>query len=244
MEQVKSTCQNQANLTCDVRDQMNTLQTNVRNDIKDVLEKVSKIEVNQNQIQAQVKAFGKVAEESKAMAMENRQMIENFAKQNKLDNVMEIQGVSEGDFAKYKDLNLLAINIFQTFAIIVDASDIGKVTVKSYSFKRSDGTEIKGKKLIVPFNDFELKKKVMRQKAQSKDHKNIYFNIALTPYNGYLWRKTRAIIKNKGLKCHFGDGLVRVKKLDGSLFSICGNNELEVLSNYVQNLPTSSQAPQ
>ncbi|KAG5666481.1 hypothetical protein PVAND_014508 [Polypedilum vanderplanki] len=193
--------------------------------LKDTSERISNVEATAN--------AGLV------MAQQNRLQMANMIKQNKLENVMEISGISENKIHSSSNLKQLAIDTISSFAIPINSDDICKVTKKEIEFTRKSGQNIKETRLCVHFYELNKKVTIMQQKNKIKEHRDIYFNIALTHTNNYLLRRAKYITKGNNLRTGFYDCVVRVKKADGKDIPIYCENDLDELSKYVQSIQSN-----
>jgi hypothetical protein len=211
--------------------------TGIHKQIKTMDSNVAKIESNLKETNARMERVEETANEGVRMATQNRKLLGNMIKQGKLENLMEISGIPSEDFAKHSGPKEVAISVFRSLQIQVDPDDIRRAIRKDITIKKPNGDNRKVPILIVTFSDFEKKAQVMAKKKNLGPSSKIYFNLALTPLNGFLTRRAKAITKGKNLHVHFGDEAVRVKKADGSDFIIHDEADLKALQTYVDSLP-------
>jgi hypothetical protein len=208
--------------------------------LTDIHNQITNVETNLEETNSRMERVEKTANDGLLMATQNRKTFSNMLKQGKLDNLIEITGIPQAEFSKYSSHKELAMAIIRSFSIQVDASDIQKAVKKEIEIKRKNAASHKVPIVIVTFSDFDKKLQVMQQKRKSTDPRNIYFNIALTPLNGFLMRRAKAITKGKNLRVYFGDESVRVKTADGTDMLIQDEKDLKPLQLYIDSLPLPS----
>lgn len=153
---------------------------------------------------------------------------------------MEISGINHEIIEKSKNIQELALKTFESQGIMIEASDIARVSKRIFNIKQKNDSEYKKGILNVVFKSFEKKIEVMKQKRQTqkKDDK-IFFQIALTPYNRHFMLQAKDITRGK-LKVYFGKGCVRVVKHDKTEIIIDDPGKLEDLKSYMLTEKTSN----
>ncbi|KAG5670002.1 hypothetical protein PVAND_000290 [Polypedilum vanderplanki] len=193
----------------------------MENNIADLANRVETIE--------KLKGHDAKAKERKIMA--------NMIKQNKIENVMEIVGVSHLALKNEQNPKQIALDTIKTLKIPIDEQDIVQALKKEIKFTDNSGKNHKETRILVTFNEMEKKIEVMKMKSRIKDSGNIFFNISLTPFNAFLLRKAKQMTKNHKLKVFFKDNGVKVVKLDGNDISLFHEDDLQLLQDYINSLP-------
>jgi vacuolar-type H+-ATPase subunit I/STV1 len=210
-------------ITINLRSELLTLKdeinVNLDKSLQNIDKKIDKVEMK--------------ADQGLKMAMENRKLCINIMKQTRLDCCMDISGLNFTE--ANNDLKKLALNTIRSFKIKIDDVDIKKVTSIEIKKPNANSTNI----LTVTFEDVETKMRVMREKNKIKETKGIFFNITLTPENGYYWRKAKFITKGTNLKPKFFDSAVHVQINEGSTMIIQNEENLKELQKLIDELPAN-----
>jgi exonuclease VII large subunit len=209
-----------------------------RNEISTLATKVEKMESSLKETNTRMMEIEQTANSGLEMAMQNRKIFGNMVRQSKLENQMEICGIPQADFDKHADVKQLAISVISSFHIQIHAEDIHNAVRKDIVIKKANGFSITKPILIVTFSDFSKKVQVLQKKKQLRDSRQIFFNVALSPLNGFLMRRARTITRGKNLRVHLWSESVCVKKVDGTDLIIYDERDLEEVQLYVDSLQT------
>lgn len=224
-------------------DKLDEVKTSIKYDMASMKEELNaNIDKCQQNIDKKIDLVEKKADQGLRIALESRKMCINMLKQARLDCCMDISGLKFAD--DNNDSKKLALNTIRSFNIRIEEADIKKVT--SFVIKKPNSST--NKILTVTFDDIETKLRVMREKSKIKDSKGVFFNITLTPENGYYLRKAKYITKGTTLKPKFFDGGVHVQTANGTDLIVQSEENLTELANMVeelsrdaaQNIPQSS----
>lgn len=210
---------------------LDEMSTNIGSDITNFKEEINqKIDVSLQNINNKIDQVEKKAEQSLQVAMDSQKLCVNFMKQARLENCMDISGLKFND--DNTDLKSVVVSTIRSFKIKIEENDIKKVTL----------TEIKKpiprKILTVIFDDVDTKLRVIREKSKIKENNGVFFNITLTPSNGYFMRKTKFLTKGTNLQTNFFDGAVHVKTPDGNSMTIQNEENLIQLKKLIDQQPT------
>ena len=163
-----------------------------------------------------------------------RQM--NDIEQTKLENHMEIVGVSKEEIIKNRKICDLAVAIISRFEKLNHSMIQG-------AFTRTISTDTTN--VVVIFKDPETKARVMKKKKEAKDT-SVYFNDRLTSLTRALYQKSRQAAKEKGAKrAIVMNGKVFIINNDDSRMKIRWFNDLDRIhqqhSTDVDNSSNNSQ---
>jgi hypothetical protein len=202
------------------------------NEIRYLNEKIVAIESNVSRIDKKVDAVTLLAEQ-------NRKLINNLC-QDKIDKCMEIDGIQRAVIEECQDLKKLALDTIASFKIEIAEVDINRVSKKIINYKDKDGNSNTKSILMVHFNEFDKKLKVMKEKRAVKENRKIYFNASLTATNRTLMKKAKNLISNKNLKIFFKNGKVHIEKRNKELMAIENDDDMLNLEQYVNSLNQST----
>ena len=218
---------------------LENMSINIGNDITNLKEEIQqKIDGSLQNINNKIDQAEKKAEQSLRIAMNCQKQCVNYMKQARLDCCMDISGLKFNN--ENTNLKSVVVNTIRSFKIKIEEDDIKKVT--STEIKKPTPSRI----LTVTFDDVETKLRVLREKNKIKDNNGVFFNITLTPSNGYLMRKAKYLTKGTNLKTNFFDGAVHVKITDGSFMLIQSEENLIELKKLIdeQTTRTNESSPQ
>lgn len=215
-------------------DKLDEVKASLKSDMATMKDELNaNIDKCQQNIDKKIDLVERKADQGLRVALENRKMCINMMKQARLDCCMDISGLKYTD--DRTDLKELALNTIKSFNIKIEEADIKKVT--SVAFKKPNtNTNTNTKILTVTFDDIDTKIRVMREKNKIKETKDIYFNITLTPENGYCFRKAKFITKGTTLKPKFYDGAVHVCAGEGIDMIIQNDENLMELKKIVEDM--------
>ena len=193
-----------------------------------------KIDGSLKNINDKIEQVEKKADQSLHMAIDSQKLCVNYMKQARLDCCMDISGLkyNEGDM----DLKSLVVNTIRSFKIKIEEKDIKKVI--SFEIKKTNS--ITNKIITVTFDDVDTKLRVLREKNKIKENNGIFFNVTLTPSNGYFMRKTKYLTKGTNIKPNFYDGAVHVKIPNGNTLIIQSEENLKELKKFIDEQPAMS----
>ena len=160
-----------------------------------------------------------------------RQM--NEIEQTKLENHMEIVGVSKEELTKNCKTQDLAVAIISRF------EKLNHLMIQG-AFTRTISTGTTN--IVVIFKDPETKAKVMKKKKEAKDT-SVYFNDRLTSLTRALYQKSRQVAKENGAKKAITmNGKVFIINSDDSRVKIRWFNDLDHFrQKLVTNVENSSE---
>ncbi|KAL7024635.1 hypothetical protein ACKWTF_013140 [Chironomus riparius] len=171
------------------------------------------------------------ADQGLRVAMQSQELCVNYMKQARLDRCMDISGLTFND---KMDLKSLAVKTIRSFKIKIDEAEIKKVNL----------VEIKKpvikKILTVTFDDADTKLRVLREKSKVQSHNGVFFNMTLTPSNGYYLRKAKYLLKGMNIKPNFYDGAVQVKFPTGNKLIIQSDENLKELKKFIDEQPAAT----
>lgn len=114
----------------------------------------------------------------------------NSLEQKYLNNLMEIKGVKDVDNLNAEECKNHVDKIMNEYKIKFNSNDIVSAYVKKINTKEKKSFCV----IMVKFSCEEIKISVMKQKAANrKQHEEIFFEHALTPYNRALFNKARSV---------------------------------------------------
>ena len=200
-------------------EEMNKIKSVFRNEMSSM-----KTEINNKIDLVEMKA-----DQGLRMAIDNRKLCINMIKQSRLECCMDISGLK---LQEGMDLKILVLNTIRSFNIKIDDADIRKVTL--YEIKKPNISS--SKILTVTFGDIDTKVRIMREKNKIKVNNGIFFNITLTPENGYFMRKAKYITKGTKVQPKFYDNAVVVKFDEKNTLIIQNEENLTDLKNAIDEL--------
>ncbi|KAG5685129.1 hypothetical protein PVAND_014324 [Polypedilum vanderplanki] len=195
--------------------------------------KIELIETNVADLNNRVEAVEKLKVQNGSI--KERKIMMNMIKQNKIENTMEIVGLSQTVLNSERNPKQLAIDTIRSFQIPIDEQDITKASKKEIEFTNSLGRKHKETRILVIFNEMKKKVEVMKMKSKIKDNNNIFFNISLTPTNAFIMRKAKQLTKGRNLKVFFKDNGVKVDRAPPPTSSSNTNKYHTSFANYKDN---------
>jgi len=240
MDKISEATKMQAQEFSSLRNDIATLRQDINNQIESIKHKVSNVESNIGNINSRIDGFdSKIVEIAETSILHGKEI--NRMMQEKLECHMEIVGLNHEIIEKNEDVMELAIKTIASQGIAIEKNDIARVSKKIFNIKRKDDKQYKKGILNVVFKDFDKKIQVMKQKRQSHTevNKNIYFHIALTPFNRHFMYQAKEITNGK-LKVYFGRGNVRVIKKDKAEIVIDDLCKLDDLKEYMLTINNSN----
>lgn len=132
----------------------------------------------------------------------------NNLKQEKLNSVMEISGVSSALLNAQSAADVFA-TLMTSFNISVPATSVTRIFSRDITID-----SLKKKLLVVEFHDYDAKLAVMIAKQNfEKDKKpSIYFNHALTPQNRSIYNKAKDVARELKRKVKVARGRIYICK--------------------------------
>lgn len=230
-----------------LKESMNKINKRIEEEISAINTNYSTVSTNvaaiKNDLQS-TKSKVETFETTTQIALNNvtkcQKYLENKMRQNRLENVMEIKGISPNDYSTHANMKELAIQIMKSFSINITAVDLTKAIAFDL-FQSKQPNSPKTKILQVTFKDFDKKIDVLKCKNQIQDARGIYFNAALTPLNRRLISEARKMCKNKNIKLRLKDGTWNAFLKDKK-FLLRDEDDLVELRIYLESIASSSQS--
>lgn len=163
----------------------------------------------------------------------------NMILQKELQNRIEISGLIVQQPTDQQGIISTAIQMFGSFNIQIAPVDIRFAAVKYIPI--SKGNKSLKPIVILEFTELSTKIRVLQEKRKVKDHRNIFFDYALTPANRSLMAKAKKIAKVKHLKVYLNANKIFVRKDASTVQAIECDADLEVINNWQVN--TNFPAP-
>ena len=217
-----------------IRDDIATMREDVTSQIRNMQNSVELVTKKVEDLSTKVTEIDGRVDDVAKMAWENKKMICLY-KQDKLEKVMEIDGINEQVFKNEKDCKKIVMEVMKLHEIEISPSEIEHAYTKEINMKRKINGSNKKKLLTVVFTNLNAKIRIMKAKRDSKKDTNIYFNQALTYMNRNLIYKAKSIV-GKQLKVYFARGCVRVQKKDESEIMVDDESKLKDVQEYVDQI--------
>lgn len=210
------------------KSEMHILKTDLTNTIE---EKIAPIKTDVCNVKSRLEVV-----EQKLMDNDRKnadiQKMFNIAKQEKLQNSMEIVGAEITPGLAKTTLKSEAIKIIKSFKIEVNNEDISHVSMLTFN----NGSTNSSSTLIVEFNKFDTKKKIMDEKKKIRNGTNkVYFNHRLTADNRKLMAKARKVAKDKNFRTYLHFSKIYIKKSDTQYMIITCDEDIEKAAAWESN---------
>lgn len=158
----------------------------------------------------------------------------NYLNQKELENKIDIIGAQWPESIEKERIKEEVLKVMIKYNIDLDISKIKTAYLKNIK-------QLNIKIMVVEFNDFETKLKVLKEKRQSKIRDGIFFDNSLTPMNGKLMSSARKIAKEKKFKVYLNYNRICVKKSNGNIKWIESEADLEIVSSWNPNSSPKTQ---
>lgn len=157
----------------------------------------------------------------------------NWMLQEKLVNKVEINGIKVPRSGGRDGLKEAVLTTLSSINVKVEPNEIKSVYSGRFPIKKG-ATEMKDV-VTVEFQDLTTKARVMKDRRDAKDPKNIYLSDALTAQNRSLMGKVKDIAKDKSFSVFMRGSKINVKKNDGYSKAIECEKDLMVVKNWSPN---------